>query len=57
MESVLPPLLLIFIIALFTKNNLLAAAAAIVFFLKLMRLNRFFSLIQLRGGLEAGLLL
>ncbi|HHY15215.1 MAG TPA: DUF441 domain-containing protein [Firmicutes bacterium] len=55
MESVLP-LLLIFIIALFTKNNLLAAAAAIVFFLKLMRLNRFFSLIQLRG-LEAGLLL
>lgn len=55
MESVLP-LLLIFIIALLTKNNLLAAAAAIVFFLKLMRLNRFFSVIQVRG-LEAGLLL
>lgn len=55
MEQVLP-LLLIFIISLLTKNNLLAAAAAIVFFLKLMRLNRFFPLIQIRG-LEAGLLL
>ncbi len=55
MESVLP-LLLIFIIALLTRNNLLAAAAAIVFFLKLMRLNRFFSIIQARG-LEGGLLL
>lgn len=55
MSSVLP-LLLILTIALLTKNNLLAAAAAIVFFLKLMRLNRLFSLLQARG-LELGLLL
>ncbi|HHT90301.1 MAG: DUF441 domain-containing protein [Bacillota bacterium] len=49
------PLLVVFLIALLTKNNLLGAAAAIVFFLDLMRLNRFFPLIQSRG-LEAGLL-
>lgn len=55
MTSMLP-LLFIFLIALFTRNNLLGAAAAIVFFLDLMRLNRFFPLIQSRG-LEAGLLL
>lgn len=55
MDTVLP-LLLIFVIALLTKNNLLAAAAAIVFFLKLMRLTRFFPLVQVRG-IEAGLLL
>lgn len=50
------PLLIIFVVALLTKNNLLAAAAAIVFFLDLMRLHRFFSIIQSRG-LEGGLLL
>lgn len=55
MTSMLP-LLIVFLIALLTKNNLLGAAAAIVFFLDLMRLNRFFPLIQSRG-LEAGLLL
>ncbi len=55
MTSIIP-LLLVFLIALFTKNNLLAAAAAIVFFLDLMRLHRFFPLIQSRG-LEAGLLI
>lgn len=55
MASVLP-LLIVFVVALLTKNNLLAAAAAIVFFLDLMRLNRFFPMIQTRG-LEAGLLL
>lgn len=49
------PLLIVFLIALLTKNNLLAAAAAIVFFMYLMRLNRFFPLIQSRG-LEAGVL-
>lgn len=54
MASILP-LLIVFLIALLTKNNLLAAAAAIVFFMDLMRLNRFFPLIQSRG-LEAGLL-
>lgn len=54
MEPVLP-LLLVFVVAVLTKNNLLGAAAAIVFFLDLMRLNRFFPLIQSRG-LEAGLL-
>ncbi len=55
MESILP-LLFIFTIALLTKNNLLAAAAAIVFFLDLMRLHRFFPIIENRG-LEGGLLL
>lgn len=50
------PLLIVFVVALLTRNNLLAAAAAIVFFLDLMRLHRFFPLIQSRG-LEAGLLL
>ncbi|NMA61317.1 MAG: DUF441 domain-containing protein [Firmicutes bacterium] len=50
------PLLIVFVVALLTKNNLLAAAAAIVFFLDLMRLQRFFPMIQSRG-LEAGLLL
>lgn len=54
MASVLP-LLIVFIVAVLTKNNLLGAAAAIVFFLDLMRLDRFFPLIQNRG-LEAGLL-
>ena len=54
MASVLP-LLIVFVVALFTKNNLLGAAAAIVFFLDLMRLNRFFPMVQSRG-LEAGLL-
>ncbi|WP_461362823.1 DUF441 domain-containing protein [Candidatus Darwinibacter acetoxidans] len=54
MHSVLP-LLIVFIAALLSKNNLLGAAAAIVFFLYLMRLDRFFPLIQTRG-LEAGLL-
>lgn len=49
------PLLIIFVVAILSKNNLLGAAAAIVFFLDLMRLNRFFPLIQARG-LEAGLL-
>lgn len=49
------PLLIVFVVALLGKNNLLAAAAAIVFFLDLMRLNRFFPLIQSRG-LEIGLL-
>ncbi|NMA99928.1 MAG: DUF441 domain-containing protein [Firmicutes bacterium] len=53
-SSVLP-LLIVFVVALLTKNNLLGAAAAIVFFLDLMRLNRFFPMIQTRG-LEAGLL-
>ncbi|MCK9525304.1 MAG: DUF441 domain-containing protein [Limnochordia bacterium] len=55
MASMLP-LLIVFLIALLTKNNLLGAAAAIVFFLDLMRLHRFFPMIQSRG-LEAGLLL
>lgn len=55
MESILP-LLIVFTIALLTRNNLLAAAAAIVFFLDLMRLQRFFPLIENRG-LEGGLLL
>ena len=55
MTSVLP-LLIVFIIAVLTKNNLLGAAAAIVFFIDLMRLNRFFPLIQNRG-LEGGVLL
>lgn len=55
MASILP-LLIVFIIALLTKNNLLGAAAAIVFFVDLMRLNRFFPLIQSRG-LEGGVLL
>ncbi|NLL43677.1 MAG: DUF441 domain-containing protein [Firmicutes bacterium] len=55
MTSVLP-LLIVFIIAVLTKNNLLGAAAAIVFFIDLMRLNRFFRLIQNRG-LEGGVLL
>ncbi len=50
------PLLIVFVVALLTKNNLLAAAAAIVFFLDLMRLHRFFPMIQSRG-LEGGLLL
>jgi uncharacterized membrane protein (DUF441 family) len=54
MASMLP-LLIVFIIAVLTKNNLLGAAAAIVFFVDLMRLNRFFPLIQNRG-LEAGVL-
>lgn len=54
MASVLP-LLIVFVVAVLTKNNLLGAAAAIVFFLDLMRLNRFFPMIQNRG-LEAGLL-
>lgn len=49
------PLLIVFIAALLTKNNLLAAAGAIVFFLDLMRLHRFFPIIQSRG-LEGGLL-
>ncbi|NMB20869.1 MAG: DUF441 domain-containing protein [Firmicutes bacterium] len=49
------PLLIVFLIALVTKNNLLASAAAIVFFMDLMRLHRFFPLIQSRG-LEAGVL-
>ena len=49
------PLLIIFVVAILSKNNLLGAAAAIVFFLALLRLNRFFPLIQARG-LEAGLL-
>ncbi|HAI53028.1 MAG TPA: DUF441 domain-containing protein [Firmicutes bacterium] len=49
------PLLIIFVAAILSRNNLLGAAAAIVFFLDLMRLNRFFPLIQTRG-LEAGLL-
>lgn len=49
------PLFIIFVVAILSKNNLLGAAAAIVFFLDLMRLNRFFPLIQARG-LEAGLL-
>jgi uncharacterized membrane protein (DUF441 family) len=49
------PLLIVFVVAILSKNNLLGAAAAIVFFLDLMRLNRFFPLIQARG-LEAGLL-
>ncbi len=55
MASMLP-LLIVFVIAVLTKNNLLGAAAAIVFFVDLMRLNRFFPLIQSRG-LEAGVLL
>lgn len=55
MSSVIP-LLLVFIIAVLTKNNLLGAAAAIVFFIDLMRLNRFFPLIQNRG-MEGGVLL
>lgn len=54
MQSVLP-LLIIFVVALLSKNNLLGAAAAIVFFLDLMRLQRFFPLLQARG-VEAGLL-
>lgn len=54
MATVLP-LLIIFVVAVLTRNNLLGAAAAIVFFLDLMRLNRFFPMIQTRG-LEAGLL-
>ncbi|WP_461365296.1 DUF441 domain-containing protein [Candidatus Darwinibacter acetoxidans] len=49
------PLLIIFVAAILSRNSLLGAAAAIVFFLDLMRLNRFFPLIQTRG-LEAGLL-
>ena len=54
MATVLP-LLIVFLIGLITKNNLLGAAAAIVFFVDLMRLDRFFPLIQSRG-LEAGVL-
>lgn len=50
------PLLIIFVAAVISRNNLVGAAAAIVFFLDLMRLNRFFPLIQSRG-LEGGLLL
>ncbi|HPT82450.1 MAG TPA: DUF441 domain-containing protein [Limnochordia bacterium] len=55
MQSTLP-LLIIFVAAVISRNNLVGAAAAIVFFLDLMRLNRFFPLIQSRG-LEGGLLL
>src|SRR5690554_4454152 len=50
------PLLIIFLIGIITKNNLLAAAGAIVIFMDIMRLHRFFPMLE-RRGIEGGLLL
>ena len=50
------PLLIIFLIGIVTKNNLLSAAAAIVMFMDIMRLHRFFPILENRG-IEGGLLL